>query len=128
MRALAAIAFALPVTAAATLPAIPPDVARSISALDCLSVSATDVERTLARFNARYLPLTPALCPYSEEREKVSASLPWRPRRNSSFQTARTCYARRAMLLVIDNYDSFTYNIVQYLLKVSACISVARLQ
>ena len=49
MRALAAIAFALPVTAAATLPAIPPDVARAIAELDCLSVSATDVDRTLAK-------------------------------------------------------------------------------
>ena len=50
--ALAAIAFALPVAAAAALPAIDPAVAARLATLDCATLSATDVAQTLVQVPA----------------------------------------------------------------------------
>jgi anthranilate synthase/aminodeoxychorismate synthase-like glutamine amidotransferase len=38
----------------------------------------------------------------------------------------RRAYDRRSMLLMIDNYDSFTYNLVQYLSELGADVLVRR--
>src|SRR5947209_17555059 len=62
-----------------------------------------------------------------------------RPRRSTPTSTASTCarstssftpglsnWLELAMLLVIDNYDSFTYNLVQYLGELGECPVVKR--
>lgn len=42
------------------------------------------------------------------------------------WQTGQTCAAWLVMLLVIDNYDSFTYNLVQYFGELGATMVVKR--
>jgi anthranilate synthase/aminodeoxychorismate synthase-like glutamine amidotransferase len=57
------------------------------------------------------------------EVEKRSAV---RNRRTIELSDRRTIEPERAMILMIDNYDSFTYNLVQYLRELGAEVAVHR--
>ena len=46
--------------------------------------------------------------------------------RDARFSLPRAAAKSRIMILVVDNYDSFTWNIVHYLRELGAAVEVAR--